>query len=147
MRNHLETKLCIDFTNHCLIYFPRRKGVLDWTHIANEGRSPQEGAKLKKMGVRAGWLDYIFIGKNNSALVAFLEAKIQGNDYSDTQKRFISVIEPMGIPYGKFETVKQGHQLLVSFGIHPIKECRVFKNTDMRTDAEKKRDAFNFYRP
>lgn len=147
LRKADEIKLCIAFAKHCEIYFPRQRGVLDWTHIANEGRSPQEGDKLKKMGVRAGWFDYEFIWHDKTTEIAFLEAKVQGRDYSDSQKRFISVIASMNIPYAKFETVEQGHNYLISWGIKPLQECKLFHEPNLQTWDDKVKLSMNLYKP
>lgn len=141
-RNHNEIKLCIAFTAHCEIYFPRTPGGLNWTHIANEGRSPQEGAKLKKMGVNAGWFDYSFVWAASNAPVlrpeiGFLEAKWGNNDYSSTQKRFVSFMRPMNIPCEKFYSVAEGHSWLLRWGIKPMHECRYFKEPNTMTWDDK----------
>lgn len=139
MRSHPETKLCIAFAEHCQIYFPRQHGILNWSHIANEGRSPQEGAKLKKMGVKAGFLDYIFTYNPDRTYprLAFLEAKVGKNGLSPSQKTFVSVMSPMGVPCEIFRSVEEGHKILVRLGIKPIHECRIFKEPDLMTWEDK----------
>jgi len=148
MRNHNEVKLCIAFTEHCEIYFPRQPGILNWTHIANEGRSPQEGAKLKKMGVKAGWFDYPFVWFNGVRdRLAFLEAKWGKNDFSSSQKTFMAFMIPMGIPCEKFYSVEEGHHKLLGFGIKPIQPCQYFKEPNCMTWEDKMKVMQNMNKP
>ncbi len=146
-RKSNETKLCIAFAEHCELYFPRQRGILNWTHIANEGRSPQEGSKLKKMGVHAGWFDYEFIWHQDYARIGFLEAKWDKGDYSPSQKTFSSVMAPMGVLLEKFYSVKQGHEILLSWGIKPMRECRLFKEPNTMTWEDKVKNAVDWNRP
>lgn len=149
MRSFPETKLAIAFNEHCLTYFPRQHGVLNYTHIANEGRSPQEGAKLKKMGVKAGFLDFEFIWNPNKTYprLAFLDAKCGKNDFNASQKEFVSSMRAMGIPCEKFYSVQEGHLILVSLGITPIRECRIFKEPQLATWDEKLAAVHSMFAP
>lgn len=136
-RNHNETKLCIAFTSHCETYFPRQRGVLNWSHLPLEGRSAQEGAKLKAMGVKAGFLDYEFIWLDTFPRLAFLEAKWGKNDYSSSQKEFVSVMQPMGVPCEIFRSVEQGHNILIKHGIKPMRPCQYFDEPNTMTWHQK----------
>lgn len=143
---HDEDILCFAFNEHCVKYFPRQRGILNWTHIANEGRSPQQGAKLEKMGVMPGWFDYIFITPGR---VAFLEAKVAKRKYNTNQKKFHYMMEPMQmVRMGKFYTVEEGHYMLKSFEIHPIMECRLFKEPVYNNSpADRIRANQEFFKP
>jgi hypothetical protein len=143
-----ETKLCIAFAEHCEIYFPRQPNVLNYTHIANEGRSPKDGAKLKKMGVKAGWFDYVFIWRGlDYPRIGFLEAKIGKNTLSDSQKGFDVTMRPMGVLLDIFRTVEQGHNILLSWGIKPIKPCQYFKEPKLATWDDKIAAMQNLHAP
>jgi len=143
-----ELKLCIAFAEHCGIYFPRTPGVLNWTHIANEGRSPKDGAKLKKMGVKAGWFDYEFIWScGEYPRIGFLEAKVGNNGLSSSQKEFDCVMQPMGVLLDVFRTVEQGHNILLSWGVKPIQPCRYFKEPNLMTWDDKIEVVHSIFRP
>ncbi len=62
-------------------------GDLPWTHFpAGEKRDARTGAKLKAMGMAAGWPDFIFLLPNGQA--AFLELKASSGSLSDGQIEF-----------------------------------------------------------
>lgn len=146
-RRHDEDKLCFKFNDHCNIYFPRTPGKLAWTHIANEGRSPQEGDKLKKMGVDAGWFDFIFMAYPNPWKAIFLEAKVHGRDYSSSQKRFDFMTTGMPIFKAKFYSVQEGHEFLIKAGVEPIKKCLYFDEPNYQTWDEKLQAAIDAFAP
>lgn len=147
-RNANETKLCMAFTKHCEIYFPRTPGLLNWTHLPLEGRSPQEGSKLKKMGVNSGWYDYEFIWyPGDYPRIGFLEAKWDKNGLSPTQKNFDYCMRPMGVLLGEFRSVEEGHNKLISFGIKPTRECKIFIEPNTMTWNEKLQATHDFFAP
>lgn len=148
IRNAFEVQLCIAFTKHCEQHFPRQIGILNWTHIANEGRSKQQGDKLKKMGVRAGWFDYEFIyWDDNRYWIGFLEAKVDGRDFSATQNAFRMVVEPMGIPCEKFYSVREGHEYLLSWNVKPLIPCQYFKEPVYLSKEQKLKQAQEWFKP
>jgi hypothetical protein len=58
-----------------------------WTHIGHgERREARTAAKLKAMGVQAGWPDFIFIAPDGMSY--FLELKRKGGRPSLTQQNF-----------------------------------------------------------
>lgn len=149
--NHDEDKLCIAFNEHCDKYFPITPGKLVWTHIANQGRSAKMGSKLKKMGVNAGWFDYIFIQFPSPFSCISLEAKIydkngKKTDYSHSQKTWDFVTQGMPIFKGKFYSVEEGHHLLIEAGVNPIMPCANFKEPDYRDWDDKRDSAMDFYK-
>ncbi len=154
---HDEDLLCMAFKSHLDIYFPETPGKLVWTHIANQGRSPQEGDKLKKMGVHAGWFDYIFECMYGSFFMVHLEAKVIAidkntarktkRDYSDSQKKFDHMTNGMPVHKAKFYTVEEGHNLLKSFGVPPRLECKLFKEPSLVTWQDKIDALHRFQKP
>ncbi len=144
-RRRDEDLLCMAFNTHLREYFPPTPGKLIYTHIANEGRSAGQGAKLQKMGVEPGFFDYIFLIPH---WTIELEAKVHGRDYSQSQKTHISYIQDMpGKLHAKFYSVQEGHSLLVSYGVQPIKPCGLFKEPHYQTWEDKALAAHNFYAP
>lgn len=149
---HDEDLLCMAFNAHCDIYFPVTRGKLVWTHIANQGRSAGQGDKLKKMGVNAGWFDYIFVQFPSKFSCVSLEAKVHDNkgkkrDYSHSQKTWDYLTEGMPIFKAKFYSVKEGHNLLIEAGINPLMPCTIFKEPNYLTKKEKIQHAISWNMP
>lgn len=149
---HDEDLLCMAFNAHCDHYFPITPGKLVWTHIANQGRSQSQGDKLKKMGVNAGWFDYIFASHPSEWKFVALEAKVldpngRKRDYSDSQKNFDHFTNGMPIFKGKFYSVEEGHGKLIEAGIHPIEPCSLFKEPNYLTHTQKLRLGESYFAP
>ncbi len=86
-----------------------------FTHPANQGRSPQEGAKLKKMGVLAGTPDLLFW---HEGWFGAIELKT-GSSLSEAQKKFRDKFIAAGGKYATCKSVRAVHDMLVSWGIKP----------------------------
>ncbi len=142
-----EDKLCMAFSAHLDIYFPQQQGILVYTHIPLQGRSAQQGAKLKKMGVNAGWYDYIFVAHPSPWKTINLEAKVHGRDYSSSQKTFDSLTTGMPIFKAKFYSVREGHEKLIEAGVQPILDCKLFKEPSYLTFQDKTAMVRNYYGP
>lgn len=94
-----------------------RRDVL-WMTIPNgEARNPITGAKLKRMGVRAGAGDILFVLPPHGR-AAFLELKTEKGRLSSTQKTFETDAEQCGAYYavarspGEVEGILQAWQVL-----------------------------------
>ena len=95
-RNDAETQLQSAVIEH--VKLRARKGVL-WFHVPNgEHRSKATGAKLKRMGVRPGVADLVFITPPNGE-AHFLELKADGGRPSDAQLMFADACESAGAAY------------------------------------------------
>jgi hypothetical protein len=95
-RNDAETQLQAAVIEH--VKLRARKGVL-WFHVPNgEHRTKATGAKLKRMGVRAGVADLVFILPPNGE-ACFLELKADGGRPSDSQLQFATDCESAGAAY------------------------------------------------
>jgi len=82
-----------------------------WTHIANgEGRDPRTAQKLKQMGVRPGWPDFLLICPRGRA--HFLELKRLGETLSDAQEDFALWSAARGAPH---VTACSINEVLVAF--------------------------------
>lgn len=84
-----EDSLCIA----CTKWFDRVVGrPYDFIHIPNGGsRNAYEGAKFKRMGVRAGVPDYLV--SKFGLPVGYMEFKFGKNGLQDSQKQFKEYIE------------------------------------------------------
>jgi hypothetical protein len=95
-RNDAEARLQAAIIEH--IKLRVRKGVL-WFHVPNgEHRSKSTGAKLKRMGVRPGVADLVFVLPPNGE-VCFLELKADAGRPSDAQLVFADACEAAGATY------------------------------------------------
>jgi len=139
-RKYGEDKLQMKIIEHHTNHFPH---VLI-THPAQTGRSPQEGAKLKKLGVRAGVSDLLLWWENNCGAV---EIKTETGKESIGQKTFGFLLKRLGHHYGVARSVEEYHNLLVSWGIKPAYECRYFAEPDYATKQEKFQRAYDWFRP
>lgn len=100
--------------------------VVDWlknacphllfTHAANQGRSPQEGAKLKKMGVLAGTPDLLFW---HDGWHGAIELKV-ATGLSDAQRAFRDRFIATGGKYAVCHSVMAVRDTLISWGIKPL---------------------------
>jgi hypothetical protein len=69
-----------------------------WTHIGHgEQRSPRVAAKLKRMGLRPGWPDFLLICPRGRAHL--LELKRIGEELSDPQEDFKAWSAARGVPH------------------------------------------------
>lgn len=112
MRNHSETKLQI-----CVVEWLRSAcPFLLFTHAANQGRSPQEGAKLKRMGVLAGVADLLFW---HDGWFGAIEIKTTSG-MSDKQRNFKAMFEKAGGKFAVCTSVKDLYDTLVLWGVKPL---------------------------
>jgi len=78
-----------------------------WTHIASgEVRDRRTAAKLKQMGVRPGWPDFVLIAPRGQ--MHCLELKRAGESLSDDQETF------------KFWCVRHGVPFVVAYAIDDV---------------------------
>lgn len=93
----------------------------DWRcrHISSKAKDAREGAILKKMGVVAGWPDFILVSPFGS--VRFLELKRLGEESSDEQKEFRVWCLQCGIPHVVAWTMDQVYEAFGNWGCLRIK--------------------------
>ena len=68
-----------------------------WWHTDNTHSSPQRAAKLSRMGMRPGVLDFQFLHHDNR--VAWIELKKKRSYLNDNQRVFCQWLDTHGIPY------------------------------------------------
>ena len=89
-------------------------GVI-WTHPPNgEHRSKRTGAKLKRMGVRAGAPDFIIILPTGH--VACLELKAPKGALSQAQRVWRDDCWRIGVPYSVATTLHDAQDILTAWG-------------------------------
>lgn len=92
-----------------------------WTHIGHgEARTARAGAKLKRMGVKPGWPDFVFVGP--SGRVYFLELKREGGRLSKSQDAFRDYCVKRGIPHVVARTIGEAMTAFDSWGITQLRQ-------------------------
>lgn len=111
MRNNYEHSLQCSVAQ--LLRLNAAPGVI-WTHPPNgESRSIRTGAKLKKMGVRAGAPDFIIILATGRA--ACLELKGPKGTLSTAQRAWREDCRKIGVPYDTAATLWEAQAILESW--------------------------------
>lgn len=114
------------------------------TH-AYQGRDAKEGFFLKALGVKPGIADLLtWYKKGNGYACSFLEVKKPDGIQSPPQKKVQGSCHYLGIPYVIVRSVRDAYNHFVKEGLTP--EHHLIIEPDLRTDAQKKLDNFNFYR-
>ena len=91
-----------------------------WCHIpSGEARDIRTTAKLKQMGVRRGWPDFLLVAP--AGAIRCLELKRQGETLSDSQEAFQLWAIRKAVPYSVAETFDQALAILDSWGCLRIK--------------------------
>ncbi len=96
----------------------RAPNVVYW-HTANERRTtPQQGARLKRDGVRAGVPDFTIIVPYplGAPYVCFLELKSEEGNLSAAQKLFRRDVESIGCCYSVARSVDEATAILKQWG-------------------------------
>jgi hypothetical protein len=90
-----------EFSVHCVIADVARRWITpgwEWTHLPfGEYRPPKTAGKLKRMGVRPGWPDFLFVSPEGRH--HYLEIKREGGVKSGDQERLAQFFLTAGVPY------------------------------------------------
>jgi len=121
----------------CVLHFR----ICFFLHIPNQSRDATEAFFNKKMGVYAGAADLLLAWKGGQG---FIELKTQTGKLSNNQNRFLSAFSALGWHTGVCRTVKEVHMMLCSWGLQPHHHSVM--EPDLRSDDQKKSDAFDFYK-
>lgn len=86
-----------------------------WFHIPNGGnRNAWTGALLKRMGVKAGVSDFIFLAGGKAY---FMEVKAPGGRLSRAQRIFLEECENHSLPWALVMSIDDVRQALADWGI------------------------------
>ncbi len=93
-----------------------------WSHFpAGEVRDAKTGAKLKAMGLKAGWPDFVFVLPNGQA--GFLELKRPGGALSEPQIEFREKALALGCGYATARSPEEAEIVLTrwldAYGLTP----------------------------
>jgi hypothetical protein len=94
-------------------------GSRDWryTHMPlGEYRTIATAGKLKRMGVVAGWPDFILLSPKPRSLAHFLELKRRGGDLSDSQAAFAAYCQENGYPFACVDRFDDAVNVLKQWG-------------------------------
>lgn len=138
--NHEEYKIHIAIVEHHRTAFPFIKLV----HVPNQSKDAQEGYFKKIMGAEAGALD-LFLFWGPPLGMGIYDVKKRGEEKLATnQNKFASAMAHFGVKTSYGSSVRHYHNIVKSWGHIPLHEC--IKEPDLRTDEEKKRDAFDYFK-
>lgn len=129
MRNHKETKLAFAVKTHLESAFPFP--IVLYTCIANEGRSQIEGSKFKKMGVLAGFADYIFLWNGGWGCI---ELKAPDGNIQSNQITFEAKVKKINGHHAYCRSLQSVHDTLKSWGLKPLHNA--VQEPELRTKQE-----------
>lgn len=109
-RNHLETRLQMACVQWFSFEYPKQKNCL-WM-VNNESRSAQEMAKNKKMGLRPGCSDLMYLSPKGKLIC--IEMKYGKGRQSKNQKIFQQDITKHGAEYHVINDFAQFMKLIKS---------------------------------
>lgn len=116
------------------------------THIY-QGRSADEGFFLKMLGVVPGVPDILAIwpDKANGYDIGFLEVKTTDGTLSPPQRWFKGLCLRLRIKWAIARSVSDAHKQFIAWGLVPVHNS--VREPDTRSMEQKKKDAFNIYKP
>lgn len=89
-----------------------------WSHFpAGEHRNAATGARLKRMGLKRGWSDFVLISP--FALVHWLEMKRGKAPLTEDQEAFRDACREIGVPWALARSVDEALAQLVDWGALP----------------------------
>jgi hypothetical protein len=92
----------------------------EWTHLPfGEKRNIVTAGRLKRMGVRPGWPDFLFAGPN--AKLVWLELKREGNTPSDEQEKILDHLRICGFEFLVTDSFDEAVAYLKRLEILPVK--------------------------
>jgi hypothetical protein len=95
---------------------PERRGWT-WTHLPfGEKRDPATAGKLERMGAKAGWPDFVFIGPPG---IFFLELKSKSGELSDHQDAFFAAMRARNIECRVARSYDEAVRILSGWGVVP----------------------------
>lgn len=135
--NQTEYKIHCAIVEHLESAWPQ----IEFTH-AGKARDETHAHFLSRMGYKAGTADLIWFcaGKFGEG-----EVKQLGGVQSSAQKTRQAALERNGGYYIIWHSVRESHDYFLSLGFKPMHNA--VQEPDLRTEDERKADAFNFYKP
>ena len=136
--NQIEYNIQVAAVAHIRTAFPD----LLFTHVPNRGGSAADGFFKKQLGVMPGVADLIFWWEGGFGAI---ELKTPGGIWKPAQRKFEWMFSARGGKYAVCKSVKEVHATLKSWGLKSVHEA--VKEPDLRSEAQKKQDMFDYYKP
>jgi hypothetical protein len=109
----------LEFASHVLIADLLRRWCnpqWEWTHLPmGEKRHIGTAMRLKRMGVRPGWPDFMFVGPSEK--IVWLELKRKGSKASEEQETIAQHLRDCGFDYLITDNVNEAVAFLKRLGI------------------------------
>jgi len=112
-------------------------------HVPNQTRDGTEAYFNKILGVRPGVSDLVLGWRGRN--VGVIELKAPGGKITTAQNKFLSAAMGWGWSTGVARSVKDYHNILISWGLIP--KHNGIQEPDYRTKEEKQKDAYDLYAP
>lgn len=110
--------LPVEFRTHVAVADALRIGVMPgwlWTHFpAGEHRDEATGARLKRMGLKRGWSDFLLINPNG--LHHWLELKRGKARLTPEQTAFMLACQGRGVPHAVVRSFDEAIRQLTDWG-------------------------------
>ena len=123
-------------------HLERAYPTLVWTHCPNRPGDAKDGYMKKLMGSKAGVPDILCWWKDGAAGI---ELKAPTGRLASQQNKFLSALHSVGVHTVVCKSVKEVHEALKSWGLKPV--CDGVVEADLRSDTQKKHDAFEYFKP
>ena len=89
-----------------------------WTHIGHgELREAATGERLKRMGLKPGWPDYIFISPGGVAHFLELKRKARGSNLTDAQEKFRDWCLAQSVPHAVARTYDEAIAIVTNWNV------------------------------
>lgn len=112
-----------EFATHCALADALRVGLAPgwlWTHFpAGELRDKSAAARLKRMGLKPGFPDFLLIGPNGTH--HWLELKRGKAPLNEAQRGLRDEFEARGVPYAVARSYQEAIDRLIAWGAVRIK--------------------------
>jgi len=141
-RQQLEFILHVAVVEHIRNCFPG----LFFLHIPNRPGDATDGFFKQKMGAKKGASDLLFSWNFGKLEVGVIELKAPGiKTLSNDQNKFFSYVDALGWRHALCDSIRKVHDTLVRWGHKP--QYDTVTEPDYRSDAQKKQDMYDFYKP
>jgi hypothetical protein len=113
-------KPALEFVKHVFLADLIRQFVnpgWEWTHLPfGEYRPKKTAGRLKRMGVRGGWPDFLFVSPDGQFYLLELK-RTNGSVVSDDQKRLRNFFIAVGVPYLLTADIPEAVARLKAWGV------------------------------
>lgn len=144
-----KTRQQIEFKIHCAVVeqlpgaFPIISGT--FLHVPNRPGDATDGYFKKMMGVKTGASDLLISWNNGALQCGWMEIKAPGGTLGSQQNKFQSAFASIGWHIGSGQSVAQIFNCIEKWGVQRVHWG--IREPDLRSETQKKHDAFDFFKP